>query len=234
MAYRRKSRRNSVSRGYRAIFAVLSLRAVAAFSTILRRCTRGKSPKQHFIASSQSSYHRLIELGMATDESESIEQYPETPAVVALIPDLYGTYSNLLKSRPFLTNGVTAGLLAAAGDFVAQSESIHVAHAAMAVTIPFNWARMFTFALTGLLFEGPWMYFWYEILWKMGSWMESNWKTGPRLKVAAQIFVDQSIGVFIFFPLYFMVYECIGAFLSGRGTRETRRLDCFCWIVMYF
>jgi hypothetical protein len=225
MAYRRKSRRNSVSRGYRAIFAVLSLRAVTSFSSILRRCTR-MSRKQHFIgAPSQSSYHRLIELGTATDESESsIGSYPETPAATALIPDLFGSYSDLLKSRPFLTNGVTAGLLAAAGDFVAQSESIHVAHAAMAVTIPFNGARMLTFALTGLLFEGPWMYFWYEVLWKMGSWMESNWKTGPRLQVAAQIFVDQSIGVFIFFPLYFMFYECIGAVIAGRGKRETRRL----------
>jgi hypothetical protein len=223
MASRRKIkiRRKSVSRGYRALFAVLSLRAVTAFSTILRRCTI-MSRKQHFVASSQSSYHRLVELGIATDESESIEPYPETPVAVALIPDLFGTYSDLLKSRPFLTNGVTAGLLAAAGDFMAQSEAIHVAHAAMAVTIPFNGARMLTFALTGLLFEGPWMYFWYEVLWKMGSWMENNWKTGPRLQVAAQIFVDQSIGVFIFFPLYFMVYECIGAFLSGRGTRKTR------------
>jgi hypothetical protein len=222
MAYRRKSRRNSVSRGYESLFAVLSLRAVAAFSTLKRRYTR-MSRQQHFIASSQSSYHRLIEVGMATDESESIESYPETPAVVALIPDLFGRYSDLLKSRPFLTNGITAGLLAAAGDLVAQSESIRIAHAAMSVTIPFNGARTLTFALTGLLYEGPWIYFWYEGLWKMGSWMESNYKAGPRLQVAAQIFVDQTIGVFIFFPLYFLVYECIGAFISGRGTREKRR-----------
>jgi hypothetical protein len=224
MAYRRKIRRKIVSRSYRALFAVLSIRAAAAFSTLVRQCTR-MSRQQHFLAaSSQSSYHRLIELGMATDESESIQTYSETPAAVTLIPDPFGTYSDLLKRRPFITNGVTAGLLAAAGDFVAQTESIHVAHAAMAVTIPFNGARMLTFALTGLMFEGPWMYFWYEGLWKMGSWMEKNFNTGPRLQVAAQIFVDQSIGVFIFFPLYFMVYECIGAFLSGRGKRERRRL----------
>jgi hypothetical protein len=181
--------------------------------------------QQHFIASSQSPFHRLIDLAIATDESsESIELSPETPAVVSLLPDLFRGYSDLLKRRPFITNGITAGLLAAAGDLVAQTESIHVAHAVMAVTIPFNWARMLTFALTGLLYEGPWIYIWYEGLWKMGSWMESNFKAGPRLQVAAQIFVDQSIGVFIFFPLYFMVYECIGAVISGRGTRDTRRL----------
>jgi hypothetical protein len=221
MVYRRKSRRKTVSRGCGDLFVVLSLRAEAVFSTLKRRYTR-MSRQQYFIASSQSSYHRLIELGMATDDSESIESYPETPSVAALLPDLFGRYSDLLKSRPFLTNGVTAGLLAAAGDLVAQSESIHVAHAAMSHTIPFNGARTLTFALTGLIYEGPWMYIWYEGLWKMGSWMESNSKAGPRLQVAAQIFVDQTIGVFIYFPLYFMVYECISAFISGRGTREKR------------
>jgi hypothetical protein len=229
MAYGRKHRRKSVSRGYGALFAVLTLRTVAAFSTLMRRYTR-MSRQQHFLASSQAPYHNLIELGMATDESESIESYPESPSVIALIPDLFGIYSDLLKTRPYLTNGITAGLLAVAGDYVAQSESIYVAHAAMSVTIPYNGARTLTFALTGLLFEGPWIYFWYESLWKMGSWMESNYKAGPRLQVATQIFVDQTIGVFIYFPLYFMVYECIGAFISGRGKRE--ETACFCWIVM--
>lgn len=184
------------------------------------------SREQHCISSSQSPYHRLTEpLAVATDESESIESYPETPKVGSLIPDLFGIYSDLLKTRPFITNGITAGLLAAAGDLVAQSESIHVAHAVTASTIPFNLARTLTFALTGLLYEGPWIYFWYEGLWKMGDWMENKFQSSPRFQVAAQIFVDQSIGVFLFFPLYFMVYECIGAVISGRGKRkETRRL----------
>jgi hypothetical protein len=166
---------------------------------------------------------RLIELAIAIDESESIEPSLETPTVIALLSDLFSRYSDLLERRPFITNGITAGLLAATGDLVAQSESIHVAKVVMSVTIPFNSARTLTFLLTGLLYEGPWMHVWYEGLWKMGRWMESTFQAGPRLQIAAQIFVDQSIGVFIFFPLYFMVYECIGAVLSGRGTRETIR-----------
>jgi hypothetical protein len=248
MVYRRKR----LSFGARALFALLSLRVVAAFSTPSHSCTR--MDQHHFVASSQSTFHRrksasllvsaakaddnddlesltvpfrhsrrhrrrLIDLAIAIDESESIEPSLETPAVVALLSNLFGRYSDLLERRPFITNGITAGLLAATGDLVAQSESIHVAQAVMAVTIPFNWARTLTFLLTSLLYEGPWIYIWYEGLWKMGRWMESTYQAGPRLQVAAQIFVDQSIGVFIYFPLYFMVYECIGAVLSGRGTR---------------
>jgi hypothetical protein len=71
--------------------------------------------------------------------------------------------------------------------------------------------------LTGLLFEGPWMTFWYKCLKRVGRWMESKYQSSPRQQVLGQVVVGQTIGVAIFYPVFFGVYECIGAIMSGQG-----------------
>jgi hypothetical protein len=202
---------------------------------IPKRCLVSAAAKANDSDSTDSSHHqrlhqRLMDLNFtfAVEDSESLffedsesllfEPSLKKPSVVvAFLSDLSLIYSDLLERRPFITNGITAGVLAAVGDLVAQSESIQMAHDVTAVSVPFNWVRTLTFLLTSLLFEGPWMHAWYESLWKIGCWMETRFQFGPPLQIAAQIFIDQSIGVFLLYPLYFMVYECVGAALSGRG-----------------
>jgi hypothetical protein len=51
----------------------------------------------------------------------------------------------------------------------------------------------------------------------MGRWMERKFQSGSRLQVLVQTIIDQTFGVTIFFPLYFVVYEIIGACVSGQG-----------------
>lgn len=145
--------------------------------------------------------------------------------VAAYAFTLYRQYTDLCRRRPFLTSSITAGVLAAAGDVLSQS--IAAGHGLFLISTTstattssyaaFNWVRWRTFLLTGLLFEGPWVCFWYQGLWKMGRWMERNFQAKSRLQVVAQTVLDQTVGVSIFFPLYFLVYEVIGATVSGQG-----------------
>jgi hypothetical protein len=55
----------------------------------------------------------------------------------------------------------------------------------------------------------------------MGRWMERKFQSGSRLQVLVQTFIDQTFGVAIFFPVYFVVYEVIGASVSGQGMYDT-------------
>jgi hypothetical protein len=126
----------------------------------------------------------------------------------------YTRYLHLCENRPFLTNSITAGVLAGVGDMLAQYLQ---AGSVVAGISAFKWARWRTFMLTGLLYEGPWMSFWYNGLTKLGRWMESKFQSGPRQQVLGQVVVDQTLGVVLFYPVFLGVYECMGAILAGRG-----------------
>jgi hypothetical protein len=137
--------------------------------------------------------------------------------VASLLKSCYTGYLHLCEKRPFLTNSIAAGVLAGVGDMLAQS--MCVSSTAVGIS-SFNWVRWRTFMLTGLLFEGPWMTFWYKCLKKLGRWMESKYQSGPRQQVLGQVVVGQTLGVAIFYPVFFVVYESIGAILSGQGKYE--------------
>jgi hypothetical protein len=134
--------------------------------------------------------------------------------IVTLLQICYTRYLHLCENRPFLTNSITAGVLAGMGDMLAQSLQVG---SAMAGIPSFNWVRWRTFMLTGFLFEGPWMSFWYKGLTRLGRWMENKFQSGPRQQVLGQVVADQTLGVVLFYPAFFVVYECIGAVLSGQG-----------------
>jgi len=66
-------------------------------------------------------------------------------------------YDKQLYEKPILTKSVTSAVILALGDIVAQM---------IETTGPFalNRARLWGFILAGLVFEGPWLHFWYEKL----------------------------------------------------------------------
>jgi hypothetical protein len=134
--------------------------------------------------------------------------------VITFLKSCYTGYLHLCEKRPFLTNSIAAGVLAGVGDILAQS--LCVGSTSVGIS-SFNWIRWRTFMLTGLLFEGPWMTFWYKCLKRVGRWMESKYQSSPRQQVLGQVVVGQTIGVAIFYPVFFGVYECIGAIMSGQG-----------------
>ena len=91
----------------------------------------------------------------------------------------------------------------------------------------FNWVRWRTFMLTGLLFEGPWMTFWYKCLKRLGSWMENKLQLGPRQQVLCKVVAGRTLGAAIVYPAYFVVYEGIGAILRGQG-----KYECLLYILL--
>jgi hypothetical protein len=139
--------------------------------------------------------------------------------VASFLHSCYTGYLHLCENRPFVINSIAAGVLAGVGDMLAQY--LQVGSTAVGIS-SFNWVRWRTFMLTGFLFEGPWMTFWYKCLKKVGRWMENKFQSGPRQQVLGQLVVSQTLGVAIFYPAFFAAYECIGAILYGQG-----KYDCF-------
>jgi hypothetical protein len=64
---------------------------------------------------------------------------------------------------------------------------------------------------------------WYELLWAFGEGLKRRFPKSFENKSSqalAQVFLDQTVGVAIFFPLYFFVFECIESlFLEGYVRR---------------
>jgi hypothetical protein len=194
---------------------------------LLCRLRRRRDHKQqHDRRRELTSFRLWSSTGVDDDESSdndsdlSNRKAKASPGIIAYLVTGYRRYLDLCRRRPFLTSSITAGVLAASGDVLSQSIQAGRGLSAAAGGASFNWVRWRTFLLTGLLFEGPWVSFWYQGLWRLGRWMEASKLkalTSSRLQVLVQTVIDQTVGVSIFFPLYFLVYEIIGAVVSGRG-----------------
>eukprot|EP00977_Amphora_coffeiformis_P014481 scaffold4060_cov190-Amphora_coffeaeformis.AAC.15 len=93
----------------------------------------------------------------ANDDDDSNLFFP--PHYAGLFFDKYLDWCH---RKPFRTKSVSAMFILLLGDVMAQFLE------ASSGSVPFrlNLARTRGFALCGLLFEGPWMHFWYEQVWK--------------------------------------------------------------------
>jgi hypothetical protein len=196
---------------------LLALSSLSSVSAFLNPSHAPPRIKQHLsINSSRSSFHRPQNQRIPNRYLVSAAQSNDSDSTDSPLQDLSLIYSDNLESRPFITNGITASIIAATGDIVSQSGSVELALGATAVAAPFNYVTMLNFLLTSLLFEGPWMHAWYDKINEIGDWMEDKFQADAPARIAAQLFVDQSLGVILFYPIYFMVFECVGAVLSGR------------------
>ena len=178
----------------------------------------------HAFPTSRHGHHRYTAVG-AVDAAplgawerrdEKFSRLKASP-VVAFLHTCFSRYLHLCEKRPFVINSIAAGVLAGVGDTLAQS--LQTSSTTVAIS-SFSWVRWRTFTLTGLLFEGPWMTFWYKCLKKLGRWMENELQSGPRQQVLGQVVAGRTLGAVLFFPMYFVVYDCIGSILSGQGKYE--------------
>ena len=207
---------------------LLSLRSTTSFSVtpsypIARIKTVHVASSSQFSASHVHHRRRDRRIALGVVDAPPLDDWEarndtfsrlKASPVATFLNSCYTGYLHLCEKRPFLTNSIAAGVLAGVGDILAQS--MCVGSTAVGIS-SFNWVRWRTFMLTGLLFEGPWMTFWYKCLKRVGRWMESKYQSGPRQQVLGQVIVGQTLGVAIFYPVFFVVYESIGAILSGQG-----------------
>ena len=70
------------------------------------------------------------------------------------------------------------------------------------------------FETTSLVFSPVW----YDRLWALGRWLDNHVTKNKNAQVLAQLVLDQTLGVVIFFPLYFYAYELSEALVALRGT----------------
>ena len=110
---------------------------------------------------------------------------------------VYQWYLNSSIEKPFPTKAVTVGTIAALGDVIAQNIEGSV----------FSPKRLATVFVCNLLFTGPFIHLWYKFLNIVGNWMEKRSEVSKLKKTVTQVFLDQTLGTFVFFPIYICVYD---------------------------
>lgn len=125
---------------------------------------------------------------------------------------------NWLERKPLSANAVSAGVIALLGDILAQ---LIEAQARGTVTSfggnKLNVVRMASFAASGMVFVGPYLHVFYGYLWALGSNLQSRYNTSRSQQVLLQVCLDQTIGIILFYPVYYYVYEYCEAILGLKA-----------------
>lgn len=137
-------------------------------------------------------------------------------------------YVQLCEQRPYPTKAVSSGVIAGCGGILCQWVK------ALSSRVPFvlDWRHVVSFALTGFIFEGPFFHFWYEQLFRLGRYLESKKKLSSRMMTLAQIVVDETIGVAIYFPMFFFAYEISQSLTLLRGKSLAASM-MMCWSILF-
>jgi len=129
------------------------------------------------------------------------------------LTNLYYKYIDWLDRSPFVARSVTAAVVGCLGDLLSQRLEAFMRNDVFLI----NWTRFSSFFISGLLYVGPFLQYWYGGLWAVGRWMERKVTKKKIWQTLAQVFVDQTLGVLIFFPLYFYAYEASEAIVSFQA-----------------
>jgi len=113
---------------------------------------------------------------------------------------LYKQYQSLLSRSPLVTKSITAGIITLIGDLIAQ-----YLESRLEGNTQWNLTRMSAFTIAGCCYVGPFVHYWYEILWYVGRKLPPSFPSSFTTLI--QVLLDQTIGVAAFFPAYFYVYE---------------------------
>jgi Mpv17 / PMP22 family len=128
-------------------------------------------------------------------------------------------YFDALAKRPLLTQSLTAAVLTVLGELVANCarfvtvKSVGGGGPMVDFVSP---TRLVAFFFCGALFSGPYLHFWYQILWWIGGRLEEQYGASPKRQALVQMIVDQTIGAGFFIPTYFYVYEIMEACTMGQ------------------
>lgn len=133
--------------------------------------------------------------------------------------NLYSRYLDWIERKPLVAKSVTAAVVGSLGDIMAQSLEAHMAN----VVFVMNYRRLAAFFTSGLLFVGPFLHSFYEVLGALRNYLDANVTKNKNVQALAQLFVDQTLGAMMFLPTYFYVFELCEAMVSFRGKRSDAR-----------
>ena len=154
-----------------------------------------KSKKQRipYVVSSAAAFDEEEE-SSSEEEVELITEEKKTK-----FQAVYEWYMDACTEKPFLAKGLTSAVITALGDIIAQN---------VEGSSGFSTKRVATFFFCNLMFTGPFIHLWYTFLNSVGDKMKERFGTVSKLKMTlTQVFLDQTLGTFVFFPLYIYVYE---------------------------
>jgi hypothetical protein len=155
-----------------------------------------------------------INLGTLGDQAVSVQGSDDNNKSV-LQNKWYQKYLDLSERRPYITKAVSASVIVGLGAILSQ----YVEARSRGELLVLNWHLVRAFALTGLVFEGPYLHWWYEQLFRLGRFLRTQGMASARARTTVQIAVDETIGVLVFFPTYFVVFELAQSLLLLRGER---------------
>ena len=139
----------------------------------------------------------------------------------ATVPDrlksLGQKYLKLNEKKPFRTKAFSAAAVQGLGDFLSQVLMASATHTR------FQWdiMRTVTFMMIGLLYKGPMLHMWYKVLGRVTKFAKKEMEFSKNGQSLSAMAVDQTVGVAIFYPLYYVVYEVLSSLLLGKGMLPT-------------
>jgi len=159
--------------------------------------------------------------------SEEIEEVVVTKRSKApLLKAVYQWYLESCTRKPFIAKGITSGTIAALGDVIAQNIEGSTPKS-------FSPNRVATFFFCNLFFTGPFIHLWYTFLNIVGDWMEKRSEVSKLKKTVTQVFLDQTLGTFVFFPLYIYVYAMFDSVIRLRRlpswSQATEKCQKYLW-----
>ncbi len=158
-------------------------------------------------------------------EQVSIVQIHNSPKVFKA-PGSFKTiadwYLQKCSESPLITKSISAAIINLFGDVLAQNYEALLAGRYFFL----QWKRMITFFFCGLFYVGPFVHYWYDALFHLGHWLERQHKVSKMKIVLAQVMTDQTLGVALYFPSYFYMFEILESIVLGRAPsfqRATRK-----------
>ena len=142
-----------------------------------------------------------------TTVSEPVRRHDGVPHQQA-----YHWYLRKCSEDPLVTKSVSAALINLVGDVLAQHLEAFLSGDAMVLNV----RRMVTFFVCGLLYVGPFVHYWFEFLLRVGKAVEQRFHFSKWKIVLTQVLTDQTLGVGIFFPSYFFVFELLESLVFQR------------------
>lgn len=109
-----------------------------------------------------------------------LERYAEMCEARPVYSVLLARYAEMCKKKPLVTKSITSAVVSAAGNILSQALRTTFRGEALKIALP----EVTTFALTGLLYVGPFYHFWYDQLWKIGDWMQNRFGSSNNSQVA--------------------------------------------------
>ncbi|KAL7556809.1 hypothetical protein ACA910_005244 [Epithemia clementina (nom. ined.)] len=113
----------------------------------------------------------------------------------------------LLDEKPQITKSISAAIVQGIGDVLSQSLFAFMEGQALV----YDFARTISFMLTGFFFNAPFLHRWYGLTATFGERLQQKERLTDTQRVGAELALDQSLGVVLYYPLYFYAYELCSA-----------------------